>query len=121
MRHCEVVFANQTRSKPSGHKVQNSRVQKRSRRLTKRFLKALSYATKLHADQTRKGTDEPYIGHLLGVASLVLQPGGKEDEAIAALLHDAMDRAQRPRFILFFSCFAQESAAARRSVIPLIP
>jgi (p)ppGpp synthase/HD superfamily hydrolase len=67
-----------------GHKVQNSQVRKRSRRLTKRFLAALSYATQLYANQTRKGTDEPYIGHLLGVASLVLQHGGNENEAIAA-------------------------------------
>jgi len=66
-------------------------VEKRSRRLTKRFLEALSFATKLHAHQKRKGTDEPYIGHLLGVASLVLQHGGNENEAIAALLHDAAE------------------------------
>jgi len=61
------------------------------RRLTKRFREALSYAARLHAKQKRKGTDEPYIGHLLGVASLALQYGGDEDEAIAALLHDAAE------------------------------
>jgi (p)ppGpp synthase/HD superfamily hydrolase len=71
--------------------VKKSQVQKRSRHLTKRFLEALSYATKLHANQKRKGTDEPYIGHLLGVASLVLQYGGNENEVIAALLHDAAE------------------------------
>jgi GTP pyrophosphokinase len=59
--------------------------------LTERFREALLYATELHADQTRKGTDEPYIGHLLGVASLVLQYGGNENEVIAALLHDAVE------------------------------
>lgn len=59
--------------------------------MTKRFLEALSYATKLHALQKRKGTDEPYIGHLLGVASLVIQHGGNENETIAALLHDAAE------------------------------
>jgi (p)ppGpp synthase/HD superfamily hydrolase len=73
------------------HNGKNSQVQKRSRRLTKRFQDALRYTTKLHALQARKGTDEPYIGHLLGVASLVLQHGGNENEAIAALLHDAAE------------------------------
>ena len=59
--------------------------------------RGLIYATKLHANQTRKGTDEPYIGHLLGVASLVLQYGGNENEVIAALLHDAAeDQGGRP-------------------------
>jgi len=43
------------------------------------------------ADQVRKGTNIPYVAHLLGVASLVLEYGGGEDEAIAALLHDAVE------------------------------
>ena len=43
----------------------------------------------MHLDQTRKGSGVPYAGHLLGVCSLVLEAGGSEDEAIAALLHDA--------------------------------
>ncbi len=45
----------------------------------------------LHATQTRKGTDTPYISHLLGVAGLVLEYGGNEDQAIAAMLHDAIE------------------------------
>jgi GTP pyrophosphokinase len=49
------------------------------------------YAACLHAGQTRKRTDRPYIGHLLGVTALVLENGGDEDEAIAALLHDAVE------------------------------
>ena len=52
------------------------------RRLTARFHRALSYAAELHAGQTRKGTDEPYIGHLLGVASLVLQYGGDRKSVV---------------------------------------
>ena len=44
-----------------------------------------------HRDQRRKGTEIPYIGHLLGVCSLVIEDGGTEDEAIAALLHDAAE------------------------------
>ncbi len=57
--------------------------------LTSRFVDAVSYAVGLHLDQTRKGSGVPYAGHLLGVCSLVLEAGGGEDEAIAALLHDA--------------------------------
>ena len=56
--------------------------------LTERFQKAMSYATDLHKDQTRKSTDITYICHPFGVASLVLEAGGDEDQAIAALLHD---------------------------------
>jgi len=56
-----------------------------------RFLSALTYATELHRDQTRKGTNTPYVGHLLGVCALVIEHGGSEEEAIAALLHDAAE------------------------------
>jgi len=59
--------------------------------LTARFERALTFAAQLHTDQVRKGTDIPYLAHLLGVASLVLEYGGGEDEAIAALLHDAVE------------------------------
>jgi (p)ppGpp synthase/HD superfamily hydrolase len=45
----------------------------------------------LHATQTRKGSGVPYITHLLGVASIALEYGANEDEAIAALLHDAIE------------------------------
>jgi GTP pyrophosphokinase len=59
--------------------------------LTTRFDHAFLYAHELHAAQTRKGTTAPYLGHLMGVASIVLDDGGNEDEAIAALLHDAVE------------------------------
>ncbi|HEX6907819.1 MAG TPA: HD domain-containing protein [Terriglobales bacterium] len=59
--------------------------------LDQRFLEGLAYATKLHAQQARKGTRVPYVAHLLGVASIVLAEGGDEDMAIAALLHDAVE------------------------------
>ena len=58
-------------------------------RLTSRFVDAVTYATGLHLEQCRKGSGVPYLGHLLGVCSLVLEESGSEDEAIAALLHDA--------------------------------
>lgn len=60
-------------------------------RLSERFGAALDYAARLHAAQMRKGTGVPYVAHLLAVASLVLEHGGDEDEAIAALLHDAIE------------------------------
>lgn len=60
-------------------------------KLTSRFEEALLFATHLHAEQRRKGSDVPYIAHLLAVASIVLENGGNEDEAIAGLLHDAIE------------------------------
>ncbi|MEH2297474.1 HD domain-containing protein [Nostoc sp.] len=59
--------------------------------LTERFTAALIYATQLHANQVRKGSGVPYVAHLLGVASIALEYGANEDEAIAALLHDAIE------------------------------
>lgn len=59
--------------------------------LTERFQEALIYAFQLHADQKRKQSEVPYIAHLLGVTSLVLEDGGDEEQAIAALLHDAVE------------------------------
>ncbi len=55
------------------------------------FSNAVAYAAWLHRDQRRKDTAIPYMSHLLAVASLVLDQGGDEDEAIAALLHDALE------------------------------
>jgi GTP pyrophosphokinase len=57
----------------------------------KRFRDALVWAAELHEDQNRKGGSIPYVAHLLGVAAIVLEHGGDEDEAIAALLHDALE------------------------------
>lgn len=59
--------------------------------LGERFEDALVYATRLHTNQVRKVGGTPYIAHLLSVAALVLEDGGSEDEAIAALLHDAIE------------------------------
>jgi (p)ppGpp synthase/HD superfamily hydrolase len=56
-----------------------------------RFADALGYATRTHAGQVRRGDGRPYIAHLLRVSGLVIQEGGSEDEAIAALLHDAVE------------------------------
>jgi (p)ppGpp synthase/HD superfamily hydrolase len=66
--------------------------------LTRRFDEAFRYAHEVHGAHVRKGNQTPYIGHLMGVSSIVLDDGGSEDEAIAALLHDAAeDFGGRPR------------------------
>jgi len=59
--------------------------------LSERFEDALVYAARLHANQKRKRSGVPYIAHLLGVTGIVLEDGGTEDEAISALLHDAVE------------------------------
>ena len=56
-----------------------------------RFADALAYAYQVHHGQRRKGTGIPYIAHILGVAALALEYGADEEEAIAALLHDAAE------------------------------
>ena len=52
---------------------------------------AVHWVTELHRDQTRKGGTIPYVSHLLGVAALVVEDGGDETDAVAALLHDAVE------------------------------
>jgi (p)ppGpp synthase/HD superfamily hydrolase len=59
--------------------------------LTDRFDRAVLYATHVHGGQVRKGTSTPYVAHLLAVAATVLEYGGEEDLAIAALLHDSVE------------------------------
>jgi (p)ppGpp synthase/HD superfamily hydrolase len=65
---------------------------------SKRFVEALGYAARIHGRQIRKKTNRPYIGHLLNVTSIVIEYGGDEEMAIAALLHDAVeDQGGLPR------------------------
>jgi len=59
--------------------------------LSQRFEEALNFCVRLHSQQRRKGTQVPYIAHLLAVAAFVLEDGGDEDLVIAALLHDAVE------------------------------
>ncbi len=56
-----------------------------------RLSEAVAFALRIHGEQIRKGSETPYISHLLGVASLVLEHGGDEEQAIAGLLHDAVE------------------------------
>jgi (p)ppGpp synthase/HD superfamily hydrolase len=71
--------------------MKKSQRRKRAVKLGPRFLRAIQFAAENHAGQTRKASTIPYIAHLMGVASLVLEAGGDEDLAIAALLHDVVE------------------------------
>ena len=62
-----------------------------SETLTNKLDRAFGYAHEVHDGQFKKGTSVPYLGHLMGVSSIVLGDGGSEDEAVAALLHDAAE------------------------------
>lgn len=86
-----------------------------------RFADALAYAVDLHSEQRRKGTDVPYVAHLLAVAGLVIEDaaatgGLREDEAIAALLHDtAEDHGGEPRLDEIAARFGPRVAAIVRA------
>jgi (p)ppGpp synthase/HD superfamily hydrolase len=56
-----------------------------------RLAEALRFALEAHGEQTRKGTDIPYVSHLLQVSGLVLEHGGDEDQAVSGLLHDVLE------------------------------
>ncbi|MGA9305170.1 MAG: HD domain-containing protein [Candidatus Sulfotelmatobacter sp.] len=72
------------------HKTQGTQGKHRVK-LGPRFLRAFQFAAEKHSGQTRRASSIPYIAHLMGVASLVLEFGGDEDLAIAALLHDVVE------------------------------
>jgi (p)ppGpp synthase/HD superfamily hydrolase len=72
-------------------KSQRAQRKQGSAKLGSRFLRAFLFAAEQHSGQTRKASTIPYIAHLMGVASLVLEAGGDEDLAIAALLHDVVE------------------------------
>jgi (p)ppGpp synthase/HD superfamily hydrolase len=83
----------------------------RARPLSARFDAALVLASTMHRNQTRKTSGVPYVAHLLGVASLVLEEGSSEDVAIAALLHDAAeDQGGEQALAQISACFGTEVA-----------
>ena len=72
----------------------------------------MTYAAQLHRTQTRKGSPVPYLGHLLSVTSLVIEAGGTETQAIAALLHDAAeDQGGEPTLAEIHERFGQDVAS----------
>jgi (p)ppGpp synthase/HD superfamily hydrolase len=84
--------------------------------LTSKFDEALQLASNLHREQARKGTQIPYMSHVLAVTALVLDYGGTEAQAIAALLHDAVeDCGGKPMLARIESQFGREVAAIVKS------
>jgi GTP pyrophosphokinase len=80
--------------------------------ISQRFQDALAVAVTLHADHARKGSGVPYIAHLLSVSALAMEHGADEDEAIAALLHDAVeDRGGKPTLTEIRNRFGERVAA----------
>lgn len=83
--------------------------------LSPKFEAALLYACEAHRAQRRKGKNVPYVAHLLGVASIALEFGASEDEAIGALLHDvAEDCGGEPRLAEVRARFGEAVAAIVR-------
>jgi len=78
------------RTAPFG-RAQGRQGTQRRIKLGSHFERAFQFAAEKHAGQTRKASRIPYLAHLMGVASLVLEAGGDEDLAIAALLHDVVE------------------------------
>ena len=94
----------------------NRRMEPYSPFLTWRFDTALQFASVLHPEQSRKGGHIPYIAHLMSVCALVLEAGGNEDQAIAALLHDAVeDRGGRSTLETIRQMFGDRVANAVES------
>ena len=99
--------------------MRKSVTRKRSIKLGSRFLRAFLFAAEKHKGQTRKASTIPYIAHLMGVASLVLEAGGDEDLVIAALLHDVVeDCGGGPMLKEVRRRFGQRNARGRRGLSP---
>lgn len=77
--------------KKQKEKKASTKRSQRNVKLGSRFQRAFEFAADKHGKQTRKASTIPYVAHLIGVASLVLEAGGDEDLAIAALLHDVVE------------------------------
>lgn len=85
-------------------------------KLTERYGEALAFANDIHRGQWRKGTDIPYVSHLLAVSSLVLEAGGDEAQAIAGLLHDTLeDQSARTSYEAIQQQFGGEVARIVRA------
>ena len=89
--------------------------------LSARYTEALTYAATLHREQRRKGTQVPYLAHLMAVSSLVLEDGGSEDEAIAGLLHDAAEDCGREVLPYIEQIFGSDVAAIVRACSDDLP
>ncbi len=74
------------------------------------FAEALRFALEAHGDQKRKGTEIPYVSHLVQVAGLVLEHGGDVEQAIAGLLHDVIEDCESVDASTLYECFGPEVA-----------
>ena len=74
------------------------------------FAEALRFALEAHGDQKRKGTEIPYVSHLVQVAGLVLEHGGDVEQAIAGLLHDVIEDCESVDASTIYKCFGPEVA-----------
>lgn len=74
-----------------GRTPASEKLERGAHKLGARFEEALLFATRKHSGQTRKQSQIPYVAHLLSVTALVLEAGGDEDQAIAAVLHDVVE------------------------------
>lgn len=75
----------------NGEREIQAKVETDEPKLGERFAEAFAYANRMHAGQHRKQSDTPYISHLMAVCGMVLENGGDEDLAVAALLHDVVE------------------------------
>src|ERR1019366_3033204 len=93
--------------------------------LTERFLAAVALAAQIHGHQRRTGTEIPYLAHLLVVTGLVIEDGGDEDEAIAAMLHDSVEdgggRVVLERILRSFGQHAAESVEGCSDSVDIDP
>jgi (p)ppGpp synthase/HD superfamily hydrolase len=80
-----------------------------------RFAEALRFALEAHGDQKRKGTQIPYVSHLVQVAGLVLEHGGDVEQSIAGLLHDVIEDCGSVDESTVYECFGPEVARIVRS------
>src|SRR5258708_1066500 len=76
---------------PSDIVNEQAKLVRSASKLGPRFEDALVYATQKRRGEMRKSRNVPYVAHVLSVAALVLEAGGDEDQAIAALLHDVVE------------------------------
>ena len=86
-----------------------------------RYGRAVDYAVRAHTGQTRKGTPYPYVAHPIAVSALVIEHGGTEDQAIAALLHDVLEDHGEHHAVEIDAAFGPAVIAIVRSLTDGLP
>ena len=88
---------------------------------SERYGRAVDYAVRAHTGQTRKGTPHPYVAHPIAVSALVIENGGTEDQAIAALLHDVLEDHGEHHAVEIEAAFGPAVIAIVRSLTDGLP